>query len=66
MWYLLKVDALVTAFVFSVAGLTILALFVWNKAKAYARQNASGNAIALSVNARKFNPVSRLTTFVKI
>lgn len=52
MWYLLKVDALVTAFVFSVAALAILALFVWQKAKAFARQNVSGNAIAMSGNAR--------------
>ena len=35
MCYLLKVDALVAAFVLSVAGLMILALFVWQKAKAY-------------------------------
>jgi len=36
MWYLLKVDALVTAFVFSFAGLSILLLFAWQEAKAYA------------------------------
>ena len=36
MWYLLKVDALVAAFVFSAAGLLLLPLFVWEKAKAYA------------------------------
>ena len=35
MCYLLKVDALVAAFVLSVAGLMILTLFVWQKAKAY-------------------------------
>ena len=36
MWYLLKVDALITAFVFSFAGLSILLLFAWQEAKAYA------------------------------
>jgi len=36
MWYLLKVDALVMAFVFSFAGLSILLLFAWQEAKAYA------------------------------
>ena len=36
MWYLLKVDVLVAAFVFSVAGLMISPFFVWQKAKAYA------------------------------
>jgi hypothetical protein len=35
MWYLLKVDALIGAFVFSVAGLLIFALFAWQEAKAY-------------------------------
>jgi hypothetical protein len=34
MWYLLKVDALIGAFVFSVAGLLILAIFTWEEAKA--------------------------------
>ena len=36
MWYLLKVDALIGAFVFSGAGLLILAMFAWQEAKAYA------------------------------
>ncbi len=36
MWYLLKVDALIGVFVFSVAGLSILAMFAWQEAKAYA------------------------------
>jgi hypothetical protein len=36
MWYLLKVDVLVAAFVLSVAGLMIMALFLWQKAKASA------------------------------
>jgi hypothetical protein len=36
MWYLLKVDALIGAFVFSGAGLFILAMFAWQEAKAYA------------------------------
>jgi hypothetical protein len=36
MWYLLKVDALIGAFVFSGAGLVILAMFAWQEAKAYA------------------------------
>jgi len=36
MWYLLKVDALIGAFLFSVAGLLILAMFAWQEAKAYA------------------------------
>jgi len=36
MWYLLKVDALVAAFVFSIAGLLVLALFVYQEARAYA------------------------------
>ena len=36
MWYLLKVDALVAAFIFSVAGLMISPFFAWQKAKAYA------------------------------
>ena len=33
MWYLLKVDALLGAFVFSGAGLVILAMFAWVEAK---------------------------------
>ena len=36
MWYLLKVDALIGAFVFSGAGLIVLAMFAWEEAKAYA------------------------------
>ena len=36
MWYLLKVDALIAVFVFSGAGLLILAMFAWHEAKAYA------------------------------
>jgi hypothetical protein len=36
MWYLLKVDALIGAFVFSIAGFFILAMFAWHEAKAYA------------------------------
>ena len=36
MWYLLKVDALIGAFVFSGAALFILAMFAWQEAKAYA------------------------------
>jgi len=36
MWYLLKVDALIGAFVFSAAGLLILTMFAWQEAKAYA------------------------------
>jgi len=36
MWYLLKVDALIGAFVFSGAGLVILAMFAWQEARAYA------------------------------
>ena len=36
MWYLLKVDVLIGAFVFSVAVSLILAMFAWQEAKAYA------------------------------
>ena len=36
MWYLLKVDALIGAFVFSGASLLILAIFAWEEAKALA------------------------------
>ena len=36
MWYLLKVDALIGAFVFSGTGLVILAMFAWEEAKALA------------------------------
>jgi len=36
MWYLLKVDALIGAFVFSGAGLVILAMLAWEEAKALA------------------------------
>jgi hypothetical protein len=36
MWYLLKVDALIGVFVFSAAGLFILAMLAWEEAKAYA------------------------------
>jgi hypothetical protein len=36
MWYLLKVDALIAAFVFTSAGFFLLALFAWQEAKAYA------------------------------
>jgi hypothetical protein len=35
-WYLLKVDALVAVCVFTVAGLIILGLNVWEQAKALA------------------------------
>ena len=35
MWYLLKVDALIAAFVFGFAGLLIAILFVYQEAKAY-------------------------------
>jgi len=35
-WYLLKVDALVAAFVFAGAGLVIFALFAWEQARALA------------------------------
>jgi hypothetical protein len=33
MWYLLKVDALIGALVFSAAGLFIVAMFVWHEAR---------------------------------
>jgi len=36
MWYLLKVEALIGVFVFSGAGLVILAMFAWEEAKALA------------------------------
>ena len=36
MWYLLKVDALIGVFMFSLAGLCILAMFAWHEARAYA------------------------------
>jgi hypothetical protein len=36
MWYQFKVDLLVAAFVFGIAGLLIAALFVYEQAKAYA------------------------------
>jgi hypothetical protein len=36
MWYQLKVDLLVAAFVFGIAGLLIAALFLYQEAKAYA------------------------------
>ena len=36
MWYQLKVDFLVAAFVFGIAGLLIAALFVYEEVKAYA------------------------------
>jgi hypothetical protein len=36
MWYQLKVDFLVAAFVFGIAGLLIAALFLYQEAKAYA------------------------------
>ena len=36
MWYQLKVDLLVAAFVFGIAGLLIAALFAYQEAKAYA------------------------------
>jgi len=35
MWYLLKVDALVAAFVFGFAGLLIAILFVYQEARAF-------------------------------
>ncbi len=35
MWYLLKVDALVAGLVFSIAGLLVLALFVYQEIRAY-------------------------------
>jgi hypothetical protein len=36
MWYLVKVHALVGAFVFSGAGLVILTMFAWEEARALA------------------------------
>jgi hypothetical protein len=36
MWYMLKVDALIAVFMFSGAGLLILAMLAWQEAKAYA------------------------------
>jgi hypothetical protein len=35
-WYLVKVDALIGALIFSAAGVFILSMFVWEEAKAYA------------------------------
>jgi len=52
MWYLLKVDALIGAFVFSGAALFILAMFAWQEAKAYAaplRTRSNDLAIGESV-----------------
>jgi hypothetical protein len=37
MWYLLRVDALIGAFVFGTAGLVIFAMFAWEEAKKLAR-----------------------------
>jgi len=50
MWYLLKVDALIGAFMFFAAGLLILAMFAWQEAKAYA--------------AARYRIYKRLTTLV--
>jgi hypothetical protein len=36
MWYMLKVDALIAVFMFSGAGLLILAMVAWQEARAYA------------------------------
>ncbi len=33
MWYLLKIDVLISALVFGVAGLLILAIFAWETAR---------------------------------
>jgi len=37
MWYLLRVDALIGAFVFGTAGMVIFAMFAWEEAKKITR-----------------------------
>ena len=56
MLYLLKVDALVAAVVFSASGLILLALFAWQQAKAYA-------AVRYRIYARVSNLITQPQSF---
>jgi len=62
MWYLLKVDAMIAAFVFVPASLMILALFAWQEAKAFAAaRHRIANPLAISRNMSRHGRGDRLT-----
>ena len=63
MFYLLKVDALIAAVIFSVAGLIILTLLAWYEVKTYAaaqfriykRVASFANPLAISRSVSRFS-----------
>jgi len=60
-WYLLKVDLLIAAFVFAGAGLVIAGLFVWEQARAIvAAHRFFANRFAIS------RSLSRIPTTVRV
>ena len=69
MFYLLKIDALVAAVIFSAAGLIILTLLVWYEAKTYAaaqfriykRLASFANPLAISRGVSRFGGRDPLT-----
>jgi len=59
-WYLLKVDLLIAAFVFAGAGLVIAALFVWEQAKSLvAAHRFFANRFAISRSLSRISPTVR-------
>jgi len=68
-FYLPKIDALVTAVIFSAAGLIILTLLVWCEAKTYAaaqfriykRLASFANPLAISRSVSRFDGRDRFT-----
>jgi hypothetical protein len=60
-WYLLKVDLLIAAFVFAGAGLVIAALFVWEHAKAIVTAHRFfANRFAISRSLSRISPNDRV------
>jgi hypothetical protein len=60
-WYLLKVDLLMAAFVFAGAGLIIAGLFVWEQAKAVvAAHRFFANRFAISRSLSRISPAVRV------
>ena len=61
MWYLLKVDLLIAAFVFAGAGVVIAGLFVWEQAKAIvAAHRFFANRFAISRSLSRISPTVRV------
>jgi hypothetical protein len=60
-WYLLKVDLLIAAFVFAGAGLVIAGLFVWEQARAIvAAHRFFANRFAISRSLSRISPTVRV------